>query len=118
MAAIDLNTVNDYVVTGVADGASGSGASDGPRAREPERCAGAGTGPEPEPEPLEGWIEGQASGLNVSAEASWSPAAGKLNDGVVIDQTWPDTDEADVNAMVWGTWGTGPGRHLRRIHLE
>ncbi len=105
VAAIDLNTVNDYVVTGVADGASGPARLTVHVLVNPNDAQEPEPGPEPEPEPLEGWIEGQASGLNVSAEASWSPAAGKLNDGVVIDQTWPDTDEADVNAMVWGTWG-------------
>lgn len=51
-----------------------------------------------------GWVEKSATS-SVSAEASWSPAQGKLNDGILIDDTWPSEDDADVNAKVWGSWG-------------
>ena len=62
--------------------------------------------PKPEPDtPLTGWIEGRAIDTTVSAEASWSPASGKLNDGVLVDDTWPSDDDADVNGRVWGSWG-------------
>lgn len=51
-----------------------------------------------------GWVEKFATS-SVSAEASWSPAQGKLNDGILIDDTWPLEDDADINAKVWGSWG-------------
>ena len=54
---------------------------------------------------MTGWIEGRAIDTTVSAEASWSPASGKLNDGVLVDDTWPSDDDADVNGRVWGSWG-------------
>lgn len=105
VAAVDLNTVGDYVVTGTADGASGQARLTIHVLVNPNDVQEPEPGPEPEPEPLEGWIEGQAASLQASAEASWSPAAGKLNDGVVIDDTWPAEDDANVNDYVWGSWG-------------
>lgn len=108
--AIDLSKVGDYEVTGsiadsellahitvhvIANGASDHGQTD----PEPE------PDPTPDPKPADGWIESTASSVSASAEASWSPAADKLNDGVVVDTTWPDADDADVNAHVWGSWG-------------
>ena len=54
-----------------------------------------------------GWIEGKATRTTISpdSEATWSPAEGKLNDGVVVDDTWPTTDDQNVNDKVWGSWG-------------
>ena len=102
--AVKLDTIGDYEVTGKAEGSSGPARLTvhviaNPTGPQP------GPGPEPEPEPLEGWIENRAESVDTSAAASWSPADGKLNDGVLVDDSWPSADDQDVNAKVWGTWG-------------
>ncbi len=101
VAKIDLTKVGDYEVSGTAEASSGAAKVTVHVVADPN----AGTTPEPEPEPADGWIEKTASKTSVSAEADWSKAEGKLNDGVVVDKTWPTTDDQDVNAKVWGTWG-------------
>ena len=97
VAAIDLNTVGDYTVTGTTEVGGGAKLT-------VHVIANPADVPTP---PMTDWIEGQASKTEVSAEASWSPAEGKLNDGVVIDQTWPsaDNDNDYANARVWGSHG-------------
>ncbi|KFI92760.1 bacterial Ig-like domain-containing protein [Bifidobacterium saguini DSM 23967] len=101
--AIDLTKVGDYTVSGtVKDGSSDAAAT---LIVHVVADPNGSSEPEPEPEPLTGWIEGKATNTSASAEASWSKAEGKLNDGVVVDDTWPDTDDQDVNAKVWGSWG-------------
>ncbi|MBT1181462.1 Ig-like domain-containing protein [Bifidobacterium sp. CP2] len=101
--AIDLTKVGDYEVSGTVD--DGSSSSAAKLTVHVVADPNGSTTPEPEPEPLTGWIEGKATKTTASAEASWSKAEGKLNDGVVVDDSWPTEDDQDVNAKVWGTWG-------------
>ncbi|MFP7707031.1 Ig-like domain-containing protein [Trueperella sp. LYQ141] len=96
LAAVNLNAVGDYTVSGVVEGTSA------PATLTVHVIPGRNVTP---PEKLEGWIEPKASSVTTSVAASWSPAAGKLNDGIVVDDTWPTQDDQDVNAKVWGTWG-------------
>ena len=100
IAKIDLKTIGDYEVSGTAE-ASNS------QAKITVHVVSDPNAPTPSPEPEEGWIEGSAAKTTVSAEASWSKAEGKLNDGVVVDESdkWPAEDDKDVNAYVWGSWG-------------
>ena len=101
VGSIDLKTVGDYEVTGIAEGSAS------PAKLIVHVIAGTTMGELPDPGSglLEGWIESQAISTVVSAEASWSKAEGKLNDGKTIDDTWPSADDQDVNAKVWGSWG-------------
>lgn len=110
LAAVDLTTIGDYEVSGTVADAEGYPAKltvhvvanpngGGTTDPDPE------PGPDPEPEPLEGWIEGLASSVSTSHAASWSPAGDKLNDGVLVDDSWPSGDDQDVNSYVWGSWG-------------
>ena len=103
--AIDLTKVGDYEVAGTVDDGSSSAAAK-LTVHVVADPNGSST-PEPEPEPLVGWIEGKATRTTISpdSEATWSPAEGKLNDGVVVDDTWPTTDDQNVNDKVWGSWG-------------
>lgn len=103
--AIDLTKVGDYEVAGTVDDGSSSAAAK-LTVHVVADPNGSST-PEPEPEPLVGWIEGKATKTTISpdSEATWSPAEGKLNDGVVVDDTWPTTDDQNVNDKVWGSWG-------------
>ena len=100
IAKIDLKTIGDYEVSGTAE-ASNS------QAKITVHVVADPNAPAPTPKPEEGWIEGSATKTTVSAEASWSKAEGKLNDGVVVDESdkWPTEDDKDVNAYVWGSWG-------------
>lgn len=92
VASVDLTRAGDYLVTGTVTGVSAT-----TKARLTVHVIDKYT-------KEEGWIEKDATSM-VSAEASWSPGQGKLNDGIVIDDTWPSNDDADVNAKIWGTWG-------------
>ncbi len=111
--SIDLTKIGDYEVQGSAEGSSAAAKitvhvvadPSGSVTPDPEPTPDPDPEPTPDPEPLEGWIEGRASDTMVSAEASWSPAAGKLNDGKLVDDDFPTGDDQDVNAYVWGTWG-------------
>jgi beta-L-arabinobiosidase len=99
--AMDLTQLGEITVSGTAEGSSGAAKITIHVVADPN----AAVTPDPDPEPLEGWIEGKASATETSAAASWSPAEGKLSDGVLVDDTWPDADDQDVNAKTWGTWG-------------
>ena len=103
--AIDLTKVGDYEVAGTVDDGSSSAAAK--LSVHVVAYPNGSSTPEPEPEPLVGWIEGKATRTTISpdSEATWSPAEGKLNDGVVVDDTWPTTDDQNVNDKVWGSWG-------------
>lgn len=110
VAGVKLDTIGDYEVSGTAEGSSSQAKITVHVVADPN--GGADPDPEPTPDPkpepdtpLTGWIEGRAIDTTVSAEASWSPASGKLNDGVLVDDTWPSDDDADVNGRVWGSWG-------------
>lgn len=110
VAGVKLDTIGDYEVSGTAEGSSSQAKITVHVVADPN--GGADPDPEPTPDPkpepdtpLTGWIEGKAIDTTVSAEASWSPASGKLNDGVLVDDTWPSDDDADVNGRVWGSWG-------------
>ena len=101
VAGVKLDTIGDYEVSGTAEGSSSQAKITVHVVADPN--GGADPDPEPTPDPkpepdtpLTGWIEGRAIDTTVSAEASWSPASGKLNDGVLVD---------DVNGRVWGSWG-------------
>lgn len=93
--AVKLDTVGDYQVTGSVAGTSKTAKLVIHVIANPNA---------PDTTPLTGWIQSKAK-TSVSAEASWSKAENKLNDGVLIDDTWPTQDDQDVNAKVWGTWG-------------
>ena len=101
--AIDLTKVGDYEVAGTVDDGSSSAAAE----LTVHVVADPNGSSTPKPEPLVGWIEGKATKTTISpdSEATWSPAEGKLNDGVVVDDTWPTTDDQNVNDKVWGSWG-------------
>ena len=107
--SIDLTKIGDYEVKGSAEASSSEAKVTVHVVADPSDSVtpdpDPDPDPEPDPEPLEGWIEGKASDTTVSAEASWSPAAGKLNDGKLVDDDFPTGDDQDVNAYVWGTWG-------------
>ena len=103
VAGVKLDTIGDYEVSGTAEGSSSQAKITVHVVADPN--GGADPDPEPTPDPkpepdtpLTGWIEGRAIDTTVSAEASWSPASGKLNDGVLVDDTWPSDDDADVMA--------------------
>ena len=102
IAKIDLKTIGDYEVSGTAEASNSQAKITVHVVADPN-----GSTPTPTPEPEEGWIEGSATKTTVSAEASWSKAEGKLNDGVVVDESdkWPTEDDKDVNSYVWGSWG-------------
>lgn len=105
-----LASDSEFAVSGTAEGSSSQAKITVHVVADPN--GGADPDPEPTPDPkpepdtpLTGWIEDRAIDTTVSAEASWSPASGKLNDGVLVDDTWPSDDDADVNGRVWGSWG-------------
>ncbi|WP_428859054.1 beta-L-arabinobiosidase HypBA2 [Bifidobacterium dentium] len=107
--SIDLTKIGDYEVRGSAEASSSEAKITVHVVADPSDSVTPdpkpGPDPEPDPGPLEGWIEGKASDTAVSAEASWSLAADKLNDGKLVDDNFPTGDDQDVNAYVWGTWG-------------
>lgn len=108
VAAIDLDEVGDYEVTGTADGSSGPARLTVHVLVNPNdaQTPDPDPEPEPEPEPLEGWIEGRVAGATVSHQSGFATGgADALHDGALVDETWPDGDDQDVNMKVWGSWG-------------
>lgn len=97
LEAVDLNTIGTYEVTGSVEGTTKTAKLIVQVIQNPNGTV--------DIDPLKGWIQERATSTTVSAEAGWAKAEGKLNDGVLIDDTWPTIDDADVNAKVWGSWG-------------
>lgn len=103
--AIDLTKVGDYEVAGTVDDGSSSALPSSLSTWLPTR-----TVPPLRSLSLSRWSVGlkarrPRTTISPDSEATWSPAEGKLNDGVVVDDTWPTTDDQNVNDKVWGSWG-------------